>query len=515
MRPVVAVSVCVAVLSAAASPASAATGAPANLGTGLRALVEQAQTRSLHSASPSGIHMDPAAMAIRDGGGRVLVDVRAAAGADAAALSQRLAGAGLRVTGRATSYRATLIEGFVAISDVTRVATTAGVGAVHLAIKPELNVGSTTSQGVVQHRADRVPRGVNGAGVTVGALSDSFDAATTDLAGNPLAIHAAEDVASGDLPGPGNPANPHPVTVLEDLPRGDFAATDEGRGMLQLVHDMAPGARLCFASAFASGNVGFANNIRGLANPGGPCGADVVVDDVSYPDEPYFEDGVIAKAVDDVAAQGVHYFSSAGNTSSQEGYDATFSPVGGGAAAAAGLDLSGVDPSLYSGGFHDFDPGRSVDVAQSAALTDDFGLLFLQWDDPFDADGPALGKRLLDVTGELTADEPSAEYTFDGTAGEQVVVELDAIPSGTSAWRSGCRPPAPTASKPRASLHRSATSGSPWPRRPAARASRPTSTCCSSTPRATSSGRRTTSTRSAAARSRPARWAGPPATSRS
>ena len=167
------------------------------------------------------------------------MDVRPAAGTDAAALSQRLTGAGLHLTGRATSYRATLIEGFVAISDVTRVATTPGVGAVHLAIRPQLNVGATTSQGVVQHRADRLPRGVNGAGVTVGALSDSFDAATTDLAGDPLAIHAAQDVASGDLPGPGNPLNPHPVTVIEDLERGDFA-TDEGRAMLQLVHDMAP-----------------------------------------------------------------------------------------------------------------------------------------------------------------------------------------------------------------------------------------------------------------------------------
>ena len=35
-------------------------------------------------------------------------------------------------------------------------------------------------------------------------------------------------------------------------------------------------------------------------------------------------------------------------------------------AAKAGLDLGGVDPSLYAGGFDDFDPGPGVDIAQTA-----------------------------------------------------------------------------------------------------------------------------------------------------
>ena len=68
----------------------------------------------------------------------------------------------------------------------------------------------------------------------------------------------------------------------------------------------------CFATAL-TGELGFANNIRALADPNGPCGADVDVDDVGYFDEPFFCRGPIGDAVDDVAAQGVHYFSSAGN----------------------------------------------------------------------------------------------------------------------------------------------------------------------------------------------------------
>ena len=72
--------------------------------------------------------------------------------------------------------------------------------------------------------------------------------------------------------------------------------------MLQIAHDVAPGSKLCFATA-NGGQLNFANNIRNLADKSGPCGADVVVDDITYPDEPMFSDGVISDAIDEVAAQ--------------------------------------------------------------------------------------------------------------------------------------------------------------------------------------------------------------------
>ena len=43
-------------------------------------------------------------------------------------------------------------------------------------------------------------------------------------------------------------------------------------------------------------------------------GADIIVDDVTYFAEPFYQDGIIAVAVNDVTALGVSYFSSAGNS---------------------------------------------------------------------------------------------------------------------------------------------------------------------------------------------------------
>ena len=125
------------------------------------------------------------------------------------------------------------------------------------------------------------------------------------------------------FPGVGNPAgNTEPVVVLEDFP----ARTDEGRAMLQIVHDLAPKAKLGFATA-NTGQLGFANNIRALAgDPAAPnfragFKADVIVDDIIYLDEPFFQDGIVAQAVDEVVAKGVSYFSSAGNRPATQAYD--------------------------------------------------------------------------------------------------------------------------------------------------------------------------------------------------
>jgi hypothetical protein len=147
----------------------------------------------------------------------------------------------------------------------------------------------------------RADDGVDGTGVKVGILSDSF-ATSTKATTTP-----EQDVALGALPGAGNPCGYEtPVTVLADAPGGD----DEGRAMAQLVHGIAPGAELLFATGFISA-ITMADNIRALVD----AGADVIVDDVSWYSEPVFQAGPIGDAVQYANDNGVVYFSSAGNGS--------------------------------------------------------------------------------------------------------------------------------------------------------------------------------------------------------
>ncbi|MCX6631946.1 MAG: PEP-CTERM sorting domain-containing protein, partial [Candidatus Solibacter sp.] len=150
-------------------------------------------------------------------------------------------------------------------------------------------IGALTSQGYISHQANLVKSmlGQIGAGVRVGVMSDSVDA-------------LAALIGTGDLPAgftvvPGQSGNP---------------GSSEGTAMAEIVYDLAPGAQLFFASAF-NGVASFASNIQTLRNV---YGCDIIVDDVTYFNEGYFQDGPIAQAVNAVTASGALYFSSAGNS---------------------------------------------------------------------------------------------------------------------------------------------------------------------------------------------------------
>ncbi|MGQ4648023.1 S8 family serine peptidase [Lyngbya aestuarii] len=236
------------------------------------------------------------------------------------------------------------------------------------------DLGLVTSQGDVAMRADvaRSQFGVDGTGVKVGILSDSFN----NLGG------AAADIANGDLPSEG-------VEVLEDLPSGGI---DEGRALAQLIHDIAPGADLAFQTVFPvefnfASQARFANGIMALAD----AGANVIVDDIFNLAEPMFQDGIIAQAVDQVVDNGAAYFTSAGNrgrTSYEKGFNS-----------------SAISSSQF-GEFHDFDPGEGVDILQSITLPSNTvsGISF-QWDEPFFSVSGGAGSSndldifLLDSTG--------------------------------------------------------------------------------------------------------------------
>jgi len=235
------------------------------------------------------------------------------------------------------------------------------------------NAGSVTSQGDQAMRSNvaRATFGVDGSGVTVGALSDSFNC----LGG------AAADVASGDL---------SPVNVVQEQ-ASCSGATDEGRAMLQIVHDVAPGASLAFASAF-NGLASFATNIQSLA----AAGAKVIVDDVIYFAEPFFQDGILAQAVNNAVSGEVAYFSSASNQARQS-YESVFRA--GGVFAQNSIPSAPGAPSFFGGTAHDFDPGGGNDVFQRITVPNGAGfIMVLQWDSPaFSVSGAPGSLNDLDV----------------------------------------------------------------------------------------------------------------------
>jgi len=416
-----------AALVALALSSSLAQAKPAvkNLGGGLEELAGGAPAAKAQALrTPGRPELSPAV--VFDATGRPLVRITLDGSVPAADVLKRLgATAGVKVSASDFRYRAGVIEAWVPRAALVSIAKTKGIRAVVPSSPMYRDAGAATTQGLRMHRINRLPAGIDGRGITIGVMSDSFDREGSITT-------AADDVASGDLPGPGNPKNSTPVTVLQE---GDPGDTDEGRAMLQIVHDVAPRAKLGFATA-NGGEVNFANNIRSLAGLPGATNAqpgfraDVIVDDVIYPTEPMFQDGVVAQAVDEVTAHGVSHFSSAGNRAGSEGYESAVRIVPGKPVSwrNTNLDFSGVDPALYAGGFHNFGTAKERDIAQTIQF-DPGSLIVFQWNEPFDPLPPTVLRVI--ATGQGSVPEGGdTTFTFDGTAGELAEIFVDGDESG-------------------------------------------------------------------------------------
>jgi Bacterial Ig domain/Subtilase family len=287
-----------------------------------------------------------------DAAGRVLVRVTAS---DVTALEPALAGIGFAEVSAAPDYH--LTEGWLPLTALPAAEALDGQGLMGLlpVLRPQLSVGLTTSQGDWVLEADRVkgalPAAYDGTGIKVGVLSDSYATATSPI------TTAAQDIANGDLPAAG-------VSVLAEGPAGQ---TDEGRGMLQIVHDVAPGASESFASAFLS-EASFGSNIQALAT----AGAKVIVDDVFYYDEPYYQYGLVGQAVANVVNNnGVTYFSSAGNQATQAWEQLNPAP--------AATIVNGT-----AGTWFNFNPAGTADYTQRVTISNGgSGLIGLEWDQPY------------------------------------------------------------------------------------------------------------------------------------
>jgi hypothetical protein len=226
--------------------------------------------------------------------------------------------------------------------------------------------GSVTAEGDLTHRAfdARGTFGVDGSGLKIGVLSDSANATG--------ALVAAQ--ATGDMP-PTCPAGPPCFTLVQE---GPAAGSDEGTAMMEIIHDMAPGASIFFATADVS-EAGFAQNILNLQSV---SHCDIIVDDVFYFDEPVFEDGIVAQAVSTVTGAGVLYFSSAGNEgnvdSSTAGYfEGDFNDNGSPAFAFPG--------GTKTGTIHNF--GTVATPVNGDIITAAGNVYTLTWADPQGASG--------------------------------------------------------------------------------------------------------------------------------
>jgi len=343
----------------------------------------------LHALNPAARFTQPA------NSSTPLVLIDAITTGDPQKLKSALVGLGLQ---RASQY-SNDVGGWLPVDQLDAATALGELHAIRAAMM-RTKSGAVTSQGDYAQNSDlvRTQNALTGAGITVGIVSDSYDCYQQyQDAGNPppggdqgyanngFTATAATDISTGDIPASVNvieEANCQAYGAPIQLPFGD-----EGRAMMQIVHDVAPGAGLAFYTAVNS-EADFASGIAKLAAPvaSGGAGAKIIVDDVGYFDEPFFQDGLVAQAVTTVVANGVAYFSSAGNNGTLA-YNNN---------APGFATLSSTAPNA---GEHllNFDQSGSATATTTLPVTvppmrpGEFVAIVVEWDQPFVTGAPASG----------------------------------------------------------------------------------------------------------------------------
>ena len=369
----------------------------------------------LHSLSPAARFVHGASGALP------LVAVDAVTRGDPVRLKEELIGLGMQ---HAVVF-SNDVGGWLPVDQIGTAAALGQLAFMHASM-PHARA-AVTSQGDFAQRSDVLRAnntGLNGAGVTVGILSDSFNCyAVYEQPGSGVPASGyqgyapfgfATDDASFDE---SNGYLPASVNVLEE--GGAFPPSipicmnygpqyfppfaDEGRAMMQIVHDVAPGAALAFYTG-ADSEADFANGIGALA----AAGATVIADDLGYYDEPFFQDGIIAQAIDAAYAKGVAYFSAAGNNGQLSYENTTPSWTANGARSGETALIFGTTNTQTSL------PINLPTGSNGGLYPGEFIALIVEWDDPYLTGGGPGASSQIDVCVSGT-----------GTQAPDVVMSLD------------------------------------------------------------------------------------------
>lgn len=273
-----------------------------------------------------------------------------------------------------------VIQGWLPSEAIDAVASLDGVTAVTLPCYAMTNAGDVVTAGDdIQNSAElRNLLAVDGTGVKVGVISNGIE-------------HWRDMRASGNLP--------------QNITYEDLGDGDEGTAMLEIVHDVAPGAELYFAPADTTATM--VSAIEYLTGEG----VDVIVDDLTFyisgsaaATEPYFTDGAVANAAEDAVSEGVTYVTCAGNW--QRAFD--WYVYGGVKSHWQGDFVDG------GGGYQDFDPTANVDQGNALYVADGHSIyVVLQWSDPWP--GSANNYDLYLYNEGLTAYYASSTLPQSGT----------------------------------------------------------------------------------------------------
>jgi hypothetical protein len=179
-----------------------------------------------------------------------------------------------------------LFTAWVEVTKLAQLELLSEVEMIQTVIAPKVNVAS---EGDEFHRTNLVrslPNGSTGKGIKIGVISDGVD-------------HLSESISSGALNSQ--------VAVLSNTVGGD-----EGTAMLEIVHALAPDASLYFHDC-GNNVIAFNQAVDDLI----AAGCNIIVDDIGWILEPFFEDGVVASHIKEVInSRGIIYVSAAGNSGS-------------------------------------------------------------------------------------------------------------------------------------------------------------------------------------------------------